>query len=286
VSINLLYSVKEGFLMLRRARLATTISITIVSMSIILFGVFLILSVNLQRIVQTFKTRMTIEVFMDNSLSQDEISGLERQILETEGVESVEFISQEKAMQRFRKDFGEEMVDILGDHSLPASFLIRLDSPHQNYNQSKQVVQILESHRGVDEVVYHGRLFQFVDRYSRSVIVVDLFILVLVLLTTIVLVSNTIRLTIIAQSRTIQIMKLVGATSGFVRRPYIVQGLLHGGIGGLIATAILWIFLKLIALRLPGLLTVSSVYLLMPLCISLILGFIGSVVGLRRFLRA
>ena len=229
---------------------------------------------------------MTIEVFMDNTLSNDEIAQLEQQIKKTEGVEAVEFISQEKALERFREDFGQEMVDILGDYSLPASILIRLDPTHRSYNQSKQVVQKLEVVPGVDEVIFHGRLFQFVDRYSRSVIVVDLVILLLVLLTTIILVSNTIRLTIIAQSRTIQIMKLIGAKRGFIRRPYMVQGILQGGIGGLIATLILWICIKLITLRMPNLLTVPMMYFLMPFLISLILGFIGSVVGLRRFLNA
>ena len=100
------------------------------------------------------------------------------------------------------------------------------------------------------------------------------------------LVANTLRLTILSQSRNIQIMELVGATKRFIRRPYLIQGMLQGGIGGGIGSAAVWIFVKVIELRFPRTLIVSPLMILFPLAFGLILGYLGGNVGLRRFMRA
>ena len=280
MSMNVLYSIREGVLGLRRARTATTITISIIAVTLTLFGIFVIFTANVQRIVNTFRTKMTLEVFIENTIRIEELSRLEGEIKKVQGVEFVEYFSKEKAMERFKRDFGEEMVKILGEYALPASFLVRMHPQYRSYEKSKNVALVIEGLAGVDEVIHHGRLFQFVDRYSRIILIVDVIIFILVL------VSNTLRLTIMAQFRIIQIMELVGATRGFIRRPYLVQGILQSGIGGCIATMIIWIIMQLVKLRFPYLLAVSTLQQFIPFFLSVFLGFLGSEIGLRRFFKA
>ena len=286
MSMNVLYSIREGVLGLRRARTATTITISIIAVTLTLFGIFVIFTANVQRIVNTFRTKMTLEVFIENTIRIEELSRLEGEIKKVQGVEFVEYFSKEQAMERFKRDFGEEMVKILGEYALPASFLVRMHPQYRSYEKSKNVALVIEGLAGVDEVIHHGRLFQFVDRYSRIILIVDVIIFILVLFCTIVLVSNTLRLTIMAQFSIIQIMELVGATRGFIRRPYLVQGILQSGIGGCIATMIIWIIMQLVKLRFPYLLAVSTLQQFIPFFLSVFLGFLGSEIGLRRFFKA
>lgn len=138
----------------------------------------------------------------------------------------------------------------------------------------------------MDEVVYQEKLFRFVDRYSRIVFLLDGVIFLTVLLSAVLLVSNTLRLTILSQSRNIQIMELVGATKRLIRRPYLIQGILQGGIGGGIGSIVVWIFVKAVTIRFPSVLKVTPFMILFPFGLSLLLGYLGGTVGIKRFLRA
>lgn len=285
MSLNLFYSLREGIVGLRRARLATLITISTVTITLTLLGIFLVLTVNIHRIVEIFRERMVIEVFMDASLTDEEIRILQTRIEGVEGVGEVVFVSREMALERFREEFGEDPLALLGENPLPPSFQVKLKSEHRSANGIEVVARTLDGVEGVEEVVYHGRLFRIVDRYSRIVLVIDGVLLTVVLLSVVLLVANTLRLTILAQGRTIQIMELVGATEGFIRRPYLIQGILQGGVGGGVGSIVVWGLVGGIAHRFPRLIHVSPLLILTPLFLGLVLGYLGSRVGLSRFLR-
>jgi len=147
------------------------------------------------------------------------------------------------------------------------------------------VAKKIESIEGVDEVVYHENLYRILDKYSRIVIIVDITLFSIVLLSAIFLIANTLRLTIYSQRKTIQIMELVGARREFIRRPYIIQGILQAGVGGGIASLVIWALWKGIEFRFPHLVEISTLLVLMPIILSLLLGCWGSILGLKRFLK-
>jgi cell division transport system permease protein len=286
MSLNLSYSFREGVNGLRRARVASIVTITTVAVTLTLLDLFLILTVNVQRIINTLKSQISLEVFIDPTLPATDIESLGRQLSAVVGVSKVTYVSPEQALERFRLDFKEDPLALLGENPLPASFQIVLLPSHRNPAEAESVVQRIQRLASIDEVVYHGQLVRIVDKYSRIVRWIALGLLLLVFTATLFLVSNTLRLTIHAQQRRIQIMKLIGATRHFIRRPYLVQGMLQGGLGGLLCTAIVWITIQLVSLRFPLLLNHVPIFIWGPLGFGLVLGFLGSVLGLKRFLHS
>lgn len=286
MSLNLQYSVREGFLGLGRARLATLVSVSTVAVTMTLMSIFLILTLHVDRFIGLFKQKMMLEVYFDNSLSNEAVQSLQHKIASQSGVRDIMFISKEEALENFRKEFGEDPEAILGKNPLPASFHVNLDATARTHSKIILIVNQIEQFNGVTEVIYHGRLIQIVNQYSRVILIVTILLFVIVLLSALFLIGNTLRLIIYAQRENIEIMELVGATSRFIHRPFIVQGILQGGIGGLISTGILWLIVFGISLRFPNLLSVPIWIFMLPVVFGLVLGWAGSILGLRHFLKA
>ncbi len=283
MSLHLLYSFREGMIGLRRARLATTVTISTLCITLTIFGMFLVLTVNVNRMVEQFKERMAFEVFIDESLSEEQTGRL-RQIIEQDpGVGRVTFISKQMALERSKKELGLDPLSILGENPLPSSFEVQLKKDHLNSGAMESVMRRLENVEGVDEIVYHGELMQKVSRYSGHILIIDTLLLAIVAFSALVLVSNTLRLTLMAQRKTIEIMELVGAKEGFIQRPYVIQGIFQGAISGVISSILLWGIFFVLSLRFPGVFRMSPLVLFSPCILGILLGFFGSEVGLRRF---
>jgi len=285
MSLNASYSFREGWIGLRRARLASVVTISTVALTLFLLSSMLLMTINIHRIIDTFKKKMSIEIFMDSSQTAAQIMELENRLLRTPGVQEAVFISKEKALEKFREEFGEDPLALLGENPLPPSFQITLKPQYRTPARAEEAVHWISQLEGVDEVVYHGRLFKTVDRWSRTILLVDFCLLLLVLVSTLLLVANTLRLTLLVQSKNIKIMRLVGATQWFIRMPYIIQGVIEGGLGGTLSALILWIVLKGVLLRFPVVLHGVLTVLGMPILLGVFLGFFGSLIGLKRFLR-
>jgi cell division transport system permease protein len=285
MSFNLGYSFYEGILGLRRARFTTTITISTIALTLTLLGVFLLITVNVNKIIGVFREKMTLEVFIDNSLDTDSIMELKLSLSKIIEIEDVIFISREEALEKFRTEFGKDPITILGENPLPQSFQIKLKTTYRKPDIIEEIVKKIEKFDEIDEVVYHGQLFRLIDQYSSIVLFADAALFVFVLLSAVLLVANTLRLTILSQKKTIQIMELVGAKKGFIRRPYLIQGLIQGGIGGLMASLLLWIFVKLVSLRFTNLFEISPIFIFIIIFLGIIFGYIGSQVGLKKFLK-
>ena len=143
--MSLLYSIKEGLEGFRRARLSSFASVSVVALSLTLVGVFLIATINMTRLVRSIQKRMSLEVFIDNSLNEDGIAKLEGEINNLDGINSIEFISKEKAAQTFKEEFGENIFEILEENPLPSSFRIDLDQEYRSAVNAEKVVEQLNT---------------------------------------------------------------------------------------------------------------------------------------------
>ena len=284
MSLNLIYSVREGWVGMRRAKAASAVTVGTVGLTLLLFTLFTVLTVNVQRVVDALKRKMSIEAFIDPVLGAEQIVRLEKDLKTVRGVDRVQFISKEQALEKFRKEFGEDPLSILGENPLPSSFQIVLKPDFRTSAEANRAVSEIWRIAGIEEVVFHGTLFRAIEQYSRIVILVDLCFLGVAFLVTLLLVANTMRLSLLAQSKTIQIMHLVGATRSFIRRPYLIQGMLEGGLGGGLAALATALVLQIIRIRFPLLFRGTWPLVLLPFAMGLILGFWGSRLGLKRFL--
>jgi cell division transport system permease protein len=285
VSLNLYYSFREGVKGLKRARIASTVTITTVALTLILLDLFLILTLNVQKIIRTFKSQMFLEVFIDNSLDSTMLNQLKISLSRVEGVLKVTYISPDQALERFRKEFGEDPQALLGENPLPSSFQIILSPSYRTSDQADAIAKTIGKLPHVDEVVYHGKFFKMVEKYSHIVLWIDFGLLVVVFASSLLLVSNTLRLTIFSHGRLIQIMQLIGATQGFIRRPYLIQGIFQGGLGGLICSIVVWGIIKIVSWRFLLHLESIPAFIWGPVLSGILLGWLGSLTALRRFLK-
>ena len=285
MSLNLLYSCREGWKNLRRAKLSSAVTVTTVALMLFLLGSVSLITVNVRHLVDTFRKKMTIEVFIDNSQTDEQIASLRFKLEQVVGVQKAVFISKDEALNQFKEEFGNDPMAVLGENPLPPSFQIALKPFYRTPGYAESIAKRIRQIEGVDEVVYQGQLFKVVDRWSRMVLLVDIGLVVIVLTITILLVANTLRLTLSAQSKNIHIMRLVGATTAFIRMPFLIQGILEGGLGGTIASVMLWLVFKGVLPRLSVVLEGFLPVAWSSVALGILLGLIGSVIGLKRFLR-
>jgi len=288
--LSLAYTLKEGLDGMRRARWSTLFSVITVAVASALLGFFAIATLNLHALVQQLKSRLELEVFIDDSFDDQQIEELERRILALDGVASVEFISKEKALLTFRDLFGEQMkayIDLLGTNPLPASFRIVLKKEYRTSEKARKVVDELQAFRELrpQDVVFRLDFLLAVERYVRLALWIDVIVGIFLCAAAVFLVSNNIRLVIATKRRVIETMQLVGATNALIRRPFLLQGTLEGIAGGAVAAVLLYLFVEALRVRLPEYVLVDERLFWGIAAAGGLLGLIGSWTSVRRYLR-
>ncbi len=282
--IRLLLFLKEGFIGLRRARLAATISIISLALALTLIGIFVLTGLNLKDVVFRFYKEIEIEAFLDPSLSQEQIQGLQKKIQEIPQISAILFISREQALQEFQKIFGEDLRTVLQDNPLPPSFRIILKSSYSDPMIANGIAQQISQLSGVEEIIYQKEIIQFLHKYLKLGITITGIIAFILLFVITILVFNTIRLTIHARRTIIQIMKLVGATNFFIKSPFIVEGILQGIIGGTLSVALIWGISTIVRNMIFTELLVENYLYGVLLGLGIVLGWIGSYFSVNKYL--
>ena len=238
---TVLFCVTEGFNGLRRSKASGILSIITISFSLYLIGVFYSATENLYTIIQELKSRVTFEVFLQDEASLAEQRRIERTMRRYPAVESLKFVGKDEALELFKKTFGAEFGDLIEDNPLPASFEVFLKPKYVHFDSVQALAQKIEGVPGVDNVVYRRQMLEVLDVYFKNTIAALVVVGVALGLISFILVSNNIRLTILARKRIIDTMQLVGATRGLVRWPLVIQGVLEGVVGGALAGFYLWL---------------------------------------------
>ncbi|NOZ60109.1 MAG: hypothetical protein GXO74_00355 [Calditrichaeota bacterium] len=228
---------------------------------------------------------MELEAFIDESFSQEQIENLQSQIKDLPGIEQVNYISKEKAAEIFRKQVGHDIFEILDENPLPASFQIRLTPMYRSANRAKLLFDQILSLDGIDEIIYRHDLLVLLEKYMHIFVLVIATLGALLALSSIVLVSNTIKLVIFSRRKIIEIMKLAGATRGFIRRPYIVEGVLQGLSGGAFASLFIYFVFKIMNIEIPELILIDQRIYWVLVLLGGFFGFVGSFIALRKFLK-
>lgn len=234
------FLLKEAFSGLRRAKLSAFFSILMVALAFTLLGSFYLTSKQAEKFLDYVRGKVEIEAFLSDSLSADDLQGLKRQLVTTRGVKSVQFVSKDDAAEKFKKDFGEDIKSVLEFNPLPASFRVNIRDENKNSHDVAALAGKIEKMSGVESVSYRKILLTLIDKRVKLFYeVISAFGGALVLLS-IFLVYNSMRLAISYKKRIIVAMKLVGASRGFVRLPFLLGGMIQGFTGGLLAAGIIY----------------------------------------------
>jgi cell division transport system permease protein len=283
------YTLHESLAGFKRNRMATFITIFTVSISLLLLGVFIVITVNLSDVVQRIRSRVELDAFLKDSYTAEQHQQVGRAIKAIPGVQSVRYISKEQAATDFKKDIGEDFYDFLDANPLPASFRITLAPSYANSDSANVIAARIKKMKAVDEVPYRKQFLSLIDKRAAAFKYATLFIGLVLGLSCIILVANTIRLTIYSKREIIRTMKLVGATSMFIRLPFLLEGVLHGFLGGIVASALIGVlfgfFIRPFAEDLMVTISINASYYLFLILLGTLLGFIGSILSIGRFLK-
>lgn len=283
------YFIREGIANFRRAKFAAFASTSAIAVALILIGVFAVVGYEAQ-IVSTMLREQAgeMEVFIEEEASSEAEEALHARIQTMPGVAQTEYISHEEAAEIFRREFGEEASIFETPTFLPASVKIEVEPPYANPDSMSQMASAIGEWRSVDEVVFNRDLLARVAQNRRLISAIGVALGAIIVLASIFLVANTIRLTIYARRLLIRTMKLVGATDRFVRRPFLVEGVLQGLIGGVIASGVVWGLYRFFLEQMDQ----GSIPLHLQITLvgglvvgGILLGWIGSYFAARRFIQ-
>lgn len=287
--------IREGIKSLIRNGWMTFASISAVTVTLLLTGVFLIVLLNMNSIALQIEDDVEVRVYIDRSAEEQQVNDLKNQIEELSEVKSVSFVTKEQGLENLIDSLGDEgeaFESLKDENPLQDMYVIKTNIP----KDTVVVAQKVESFEAVDEVRYGKgtveRLFKVVE-VSRNVGIV---LIIGLIFTALFLIANTIKLTILSRRQEIEIMKLVGATNAFIRWPFFVEGLLLGLIGSIIPIVVLIIGYNFVFNEFNAKLKTMFIDLLpvYPFVIQLtfILVFIGVFIGvwgsltsIRKFLK-
>ncbi len=283
------YSLREGLAGFRRAKFATVTSTSAMAVALVLIGLFAILSYQASQVSDWLRERAgELEVYLDDNIETARARALHERASATFGVAKADYISPEQAIQIFQDEFGEGADVFFDEPFLPSSIRVQVESRYINPDSLNAMIEEFKSWNRVSEVVFNEPVLAKVHENLSMLNSTGLVVGIIVVLAAIFLVANTIRLTIYARRLLIRTMKLVGATDTFIRRPFIVEGILQGLMAGIIASGLVIGVYSLLATYLPqlSLSTLLTVVLMVGVTLAGVgLGWIGSAFAVRRFIR-
>ncbi len=231
------YLVGEGFSNVFKNKKSTGASLMIMCATMIIFGIFLILGENINHFVSEIEAAQGIQVFINNDASQEQIDELGEKIRNLDGVSTIEFVSKEAALNQMKEKFGDKQ-DLLAGYEenniFPASYVVNLT----DLNKSKEVQDQILTFENVKKITSKDETVTTLINLANGIKIITGIILVLLIIISIFIIANTIKLTVHARRKEISIMKYVGATNGFIRWPFIVEGMIIGIFASIISIVI------------------------------------------------
>ena len=294
---SLFYNIKQAFVQIFRNRGMSVASIFSILAMLLILGLVFIIIVNINLFSEIIKQDYDqIEVYITEGATQEQIQDTMAQIQTQPGVTNVEYRSEEEALEILKDRWGESgyLLDSLGENPLPASILIEVDS----LDNASDVAAFAGKFEIIEDVRYYRETVDKLTKITHFLQTACVIIMAFLVIVSVIVVSNTIKLTVMARADEIYIMRYVGANNWFIRGPFMVEGIVIGLIASIIASgAIVFIYKKLVeavgdqifAIMSSPLISVQ--YMAVNLSIIFValgcsIGAWGSIVSMRRYLKA
>ncbi len=277
-------TIREVGLGLRRAPLLSALSIITIAFSLFAFGLFGLVALNVSRALQDVEERVEIRAFVADGTPVEAVSAAAGDIAAFPEVAQVDILSPEQALERARKEL-TEFKDVFDADFLPASLEVRLKPGFRDPETVRAVAQRLESYRFVDDVRYGEDWVQKLYNIRNVAGAAGVILGISFAAVAVIIIGSTIRMAVLAREREISIMRLVGATDGFVRRPFLIDGLLKGIVGGIIALLLVWLAHAAVGRYLIETSFFAPSLAFLGILTGGLIGLLGSAVSVGRHLR-
>ena len=243
------YLIGEGFANVFKNKKSTGASLMIMCATMIIFGIFLILGENINHFVDEVESVQGVQVFINNDATQEQIDEIGDKIRQIDGVSTVEYVSKDDALQQMKDRFGDKQ-DLLEGYEenniFPASYIVTLT----DLTKSQEVQDQILTFDNIKKITSKDETVTTLINLANGIKIVTGVILVLLVIISIFIIANTIKLTVHARRKEISIMKYVGATNGFIRWPFIVEGMIIGVFASIISIVIVGFAYNFIAQKL------------------------------------
>ncbi|WP_140938377.1 cell division protein FtsX [Sphingobacterium lumbrici] len=268
--------------------ISTVISIALVLLMTGLLGLILVHAKNLSKYV---KENIVLNVIVNDNVNEGDVLSLQKDFEKDPYVLRTEYVSKELAAKNLKEDLGEDFVEYLGHNPLLPSVDIYMKEQYANTDSIQPFIEKISKSSRVKEVVYQESLIDMVNKNIRIIGIVVLAFTVILLIIAIALINNTIRLAIYSQRFLIKSMQLIGATKNFIRKPYILYGIIHGLIGALISILLLIFTLQFAQKQIPELIFLRNWYefgaiFLIVVILGILISGLSTYFAVTKYLRA
>ena len=273
--------------------MSVVFSITLALFVVGLFGMLIILT---NKLTQNIQENVEMQVFLNKDLSKNEITKISKTlsskdyVFEKDEVPQATIITKEEAAKQFIEETGEDFVSFLGDNPLRDVVVLKINPEYHPSDSLAEIKKEISGIRGVYEVSYIENLVNSINENLAKISVVLIGFSLILFIVVVILINNTIKLALFSQRFLIRSMQLVGATSGFIQKPFLVRASLYGFISGVFATVILGVLLYFANTKIEGLSDLQSNEKLLILAgimlvLGTIVGFISTFAAIKKYLK-
>lgn len=289
------YTLKQAFSQMGRNKGMNITSVVAITAMMLILGLFFVAFLNVDLFAKTIeKDYNVVEVFIADGADDAVKDAIKSKIEKIDGIEKIEYRSKEDAIKIMKKRWGDNayLLDNIDKNSLPDSYMVFV----KDQKVGNEVNSEISSVKGVDSIKYYQDTVSKLTKITHFIQVSAIVVMTFLIIVSIIIVANTIKLTVFNRSKEIEIMKYIGATDWFVRAPFLIEGIILGIISSAVATGLMHlIYSRLISLlgddimRILSVPVLSSSYLIPNLAIifaslGIGIGTFGSIISIRRFL--
>jgi cell division transport system permease protein len=278
---------KETIIGFRSSWLLSTLSILTVTITLFLLGLFSLLHINLSQIMVEMNRRVQMVIYLHDGVPREEVEKIRVDLFQRIEVKSARYVSKEEALDRFRNELGEEssLLDGLNINPLPASIEVDFKEGYFSDDIVLPLVKVIEGYDSVESADYGGIWFGKLQLFRTILTVVGGAGGLILLAVAVVTIGSAIRMTVFSRRTELLVMKMVGSTDWTIGGPFLVEGLIKGTVGGILAAILSYGVYRVVDSRLIGLVPVPSYYNIAVVIVGIILGVGGSYLSVKGQLR-
>ncbi|MEO0069192.1 MAG: permease-like cell division protein FtsX [candidate division WOR-3 bacterium] len=277
------YLIKETFRTISRSRSEFFLSTAVQGVCLLVLALFGVLTLNVLIVLRTAVQRAQVFAFVTDEVALSPLP-LQEKVANIAGVMEVRFVSKEEAFEELRADLGTDtsLLNALGENPLPASLRISLQPSYTTPEQVQALEQKLLLLPGVTEVWSGKELLSQLNRALRTVLLLDVIVLIIVAISVLFIVFQTTENSITSRAQEIEIMELVGASRATVRTPFLLEGTLQGALGGIMAFLLLFVIYRVVVSFIPPPLFPTLLLFGIIFSLGALLGLSGALLALER----
>ena len=286
------YLLKEGFQNVFKNKKSTFSAILVMCISMLIFGFFFTIGENVNHIMNSVEDAQALRVFMKKDTTQEQIQTMKNEIKNINGVNSVTFVPKDEGLEKLKESYGDKDY-LLDGYEVPDSYVVTFT----DLKLAPEVKEQISKLSNVDEVTSKDQTMNTLNQITKGIRIITIVILIGLVIASIFIIVNTIKLTVYARRREISIMKYVGATNSFIRWPFIVEGITIGIISACISVLAIGISYNIIAGKLMettvvqnlgvSLVTFGNMFnliIIVYLILGIGIGTLGSILSMRKYL--